>query len=213
MITGKQLFLAVLLVLSGMQNHAMEENAAVPKSPSVSLIYYPSVGVLLPGHVELEVEGLSWTLVPAFNRSKLLADMIEHSTKDGKPFFRFVLEANSEQMQTIQKSMSTKISKITCGRGALYPLEQANVCSVPSPLNLSPLLTAAYLMGAKKLGRNNVVNVEYYGNPSLKESVMKMLPGTIYEIMLIGYVPIAAWYMKKIAASLQHQSKQSEEEL
>jgi hypothetical protein len=189
--TSKKLLLAGL-ALCFLQSQAMNQDAAVAEA-TVSYIYYPSQVTLVGvGHAELEVKGCSWMLFSnsgSGKSSKPLSAMIDKSTRDGLPFLRFVFQVTPEDAAIVEKAIAeTEGSRISCSVGALSPLTEAGVCSIPAPLTISPLLSAAYLMACKTAGINNIKKIEYYGNPSMTNSALKMLSGVANEAFLIGYI-------------------------
>lgn len=173
--------------------HSMEQDHQLD-THSVSFVYYPTGRDFPLGHAEVEVDGNSWTLVTDRSYgSRPLKEMIDKSTDDGFPFFRFILEAEQQQIEKLKKSIEHKRWAINCTRAALRPLSEANICSVPLPFNISPLLTGLYLATGKKLKLNGVRRIEYYGNPSLKESCIKMCLGSIYEAIFTGVGCVGLW--------------------
>jgi len=182
------IFMAGLLFCF-MQNCAMELQEQNQDSRqtelSVSYIYYPSGYIALVGHAEIEIDRNSWNM-HMYKSSKPLQDMIEKSTADGMPFLRFVFYVKPDQMEIIKKSIAdSEVSRVSCSMGALTPLHEAGICNVPLPIRVSPLTSAAYLASSKKMGLNNVAKIEYYGNPSLKKSIAKMLVGASTEAWMI----------------------------
>jgi len=206
------------LVLSGMQSHAMHRSSHNQKNDSnldqnithsVSYIYYPSDNniCLSSGHAALECNGQSHMLGvdskgSIIHREKTLTDVITKAQNNGQPFFRFVFKANEQQADTTFASISQANPGRTCSDKALYPLKKANICSVPFPINISPLMSATYLTGSKMLGCNNVETIEYYGNPSLTKSTLKMLKGPFTELATIGaavgVAALNAWFISSI---------------
>jgi hypothetical protein len=61
-------------------------------------------------------------------------------------------------------------------------------------------MTAAYLASGKKLGLNRVSKIEYYGNPSLKNSVVKMLQGSLNEVGFIALNSYSVWNLVRYIA-------------
>lgn len=173
------------------------------KPQSVSFIYYPTGRNAPPmGHAELEVNGSSWTLLGDTTYGKRpLNKLIAKAGDTGMPFFRYIFDVNFDQIKEVKKHIYKNKWAISCSQAALYPLEKAEICWVPFPLNVSPLLTAAYLKSGKELHLNNVKQIEYYGNPSLIKSILKMLPGIAIESVILS-LPI----MIKVLAEDQPQS-------
>ncbi len=175
-----------ILFLFALQCDAMEMDASKEKTLStVSYIYYPSQLTNKYCNAKLEVEGHSWSLLCGKSFEKPLEKMIYNSQKGGEPFFQFVFEANSNQVEKIKKSIVNKELGLTCSSSVLYPLSKAGVCSVPLPIKFSPLLSALYLGLGKIIKYNNVKEIKYYGNPSLQESVNKMLKGPLRECLML----------------------------
>jgi hypothetical protein len=190
-----QTLIIVSLSFLALHCHAMEGDLEAANSgKSVSFIYYPSAykGI---GHAEVEVNGDSWCLIGG-GPSRNLNEMINKSTSDGMPFFRFVFKADSGQIQKVAEIIPSMNNVTFCSRAALAPLGRARICSVPLPFNASPLLAASYLAIGKKLGLNNVNSIQYYGNPSCIESASKMMPGVLLEglaVVLVSSLMSDAW--------------------
>lgn len=146
---------------------------------SLSFVYYPTSSKGL-GHVELELNDILWDCTEG--KSRPFPDAVRLSTYK-KPFFRFVFDPPAGSLQDMQRHIKNSFWSLTCCRAALYPLEQAGVCSVPFAIGISPLYTALYLKTGNMCGLNRVVRIEYYGNPSLTESLSKMLPGVATEAL------------------------------
>jgi hypothetical protein len=203
----KKLLVTALLFV-GISLHAMddyhldlmEKNLIERNDSSVSYIYYPKI------HAEIEVEGTAYDRVGA--RSRPLQDMIEKSTSDGHPFLRFVFKTKPEQVENIKKYIDEGSWGISCAMRALEPLEKAGICSVPFPISFSPLWSAAYLASGKKLGLNNVSKIEYYGNPSMLKSILKMLPGASYELVAGSVLCQSAVLKAQVLLSSQETAEQ-----
>lgn len=184
----KQLY-AALLLLSGLQGYAMDGyDYHEPQQKSVSYLWWPSGH--WTGHAQLECNGRSWTSIATpdgvIHSSKKLAAQIAKATNDGQPMVRFLFEVNDRQQNTVEINIKKENAGRTCSSGALYPLQQAGLCSVPAPISLSPCLSASYLASGKLLGLNCVKNIEYYGNASLQDSMYKMVPGPATELSAVG---------------------------
>lgn len=162
---------AVAALLCWRVMHAADQNAV----RSLSFVYYPtsSLGI---GHAELEMNDMLWD----GSKRRSFPDAIRSSTYN-RPFFRFVFNPPAVCMQDMQRHIKDSFFSLTCSRTALHPLAQTGVCSVPFAISVSPLYTALYLKAGSMLGLNNVKRIEYYGNPSLTDSVSKMLPGAFME--------------------------------
>lgn len=149
---------------------------------SLSFIYYPTGRRVPLGHAGLEVAGDVWQLLEEGKfKSRPLRKSIISATSYGKPFFRFVLSADTEQLQEVKQCIQKNQWLMNCTTAALYPLAKAGICTVPLPLSIFPVYTALYLKAGAMLGLNNVERIEYYGNPSFKESLIKIAPGIIVE--------------------------------
>jgi hypothetical protein len=150
---------------------------------TLSFIYYPRGNFVPVGHAEMETGGTIWN---GGYSSRLLTKAIASATTHGLPFFRFVLKAKSDQTPKIEIDQYIYKSRdsITCSRAALYPLSKMSAISIPFPINMSPLSTALYLTAGTALRINGVKRIEYYGNPSLTSSLVKMLPGIAVEMVL-----------------------------
>ena len=188
----------------------LEANAP---SCSLSFIYYPSTSLDVDaGHAELEVEGESWNFIDSCSK-KSLRNMINKATQDGFPFVRFVLKAEPNQICKIQGIIKgpgqgiikENVPEYSCSRGALAPLAEAGVCMVPLPFNISPLLSAAYLIAGRGLRLNNVQKIEYYGNPYMHENIKKMIPGVVGEVVLIGAAVFTSWVTMEVAKQVANE--------
>ena len=166
--------------IHAMQQAPQEDQSS--KNDSVSYIYYPTCTAFPIGHADFEVNGMARSSYLGHTSSCNMTDMIQKSKNDGLPFFRFSFKAEPNQVGIIKKSLAEERFHASCSTGALYPLHNAQVCFVPMPFTMSPLASAAYLTAGKKLGLNNVQSITYYGNPSLRKSVRKMLPGFTVEM-------------------------------
>jgi hypothetical protein len=203
---NQKLFL-VWLLFSVVHSNAMERNHGLNTPNSVSFIYYPSGRECPNGHAELEIEGDSWTLLTDQHYGKkCLQDMIGKSTQDGWPFFRFLLNAEQSQIEKMRDIIAQKRAAYNCSRAALAPLAEAGICSVPLLFNASPLLAAAYLMAGQKLGLNNVQKIEYYGNPSMKQSIAKMLVGASIEVGMVASVGFCCYVGWQVSQCLQEDN-------
>jgi hypothetical protein len=154
---------------------------------TLSFIYYPTRREAPIGHAKMEVGGIVWNLMAGGtygNRS--LAETIASATTCGYPFFRFVFTANADQERNIKQYIYESKWSTNCTRAALYPLSKVGATSVPFPINVSPLATALYLKTGAVLGTNNVQRIEYYGNPSAADNLVKMLPGTLAEAAMLS---------------------------
>lgn len=186
----------LLLLLFQLPIKSMEQRQELNTGNSVSFIYYPTSHSLI-GHVELEINGKSWDLVKN-PMGKNFQEMLTKATNDGEPFFRFLFNANSHQIQSAQANLRQKNGYYICSRVACHVLQEAGISHVPEPFNLTPLLAATYLMTGKKTGLNNVQSIEYYGNPSLLESILKIAPGiTIETLTIISCTRIIVGFLPK----------------
>lgn len=152
----------------------------------VSLIYYPSQQeVSFLGHAELEVEGQSWTLM-LYPNAKPLAKMIRSSLSGtGYPFFRFDISVTPNQLQELRKNVMTTKGPF-CAIGALKALSRYGDYSVPFPVSLFPLASAAYLTVAKALGSRRIGQIQFYGDQNCPMmNLAKGLPGVIVEACFI----------------------------
>lgn len=165
----------------------MDRGLEIDTYNSVSFIYYPTSrdGV---GHAELEVAGDSWDVFMGYANGRPLHDMIDKSTNDGYgyPFLRFLFKAEPHQIQKVQDMIKEKSVECTCSRTVLAYLAEAGVCTVPLPFSISPLLSAAYLTAGRRLKLNNIQKIEYYGGPSKRKNIVKMLPGVACEMAVVG---------------------------
>lgn len=185
MVTSQKLLLASLLFCV-LQCQAMKEDTV--GASEISFIYYPSknLSIKTTGHAKLEVNGCIWTMLgdPAKSRSSL-QNRIDKSTSNGRPFFRFVFQVTPDQMAIIEKAITNGGSCISCSAGALAPLTEADACTIPAPVTISPLVSAVYLSAVKMAGINNIKRIEYYGNPSMIKNAFKMVPGVATETFLV----------------------------
>ncbi|MGB8468316.1 MAG: hypothetical protein WCE21_04885 [Candidatus Babeliales bacterium] len=184
------LFLCIVeTLLLGMEQGTLQRIQDPVPDTTVSFVYYPTTHEVPLGHAELEVEGNFWTLVTGHSYGKRSAkDAIAKTQNNGLPFFRFILKADAEQIRIIKESIHEERCMIICSRAALHPLGQAGVCSVPFPINISPLATATYLKIGTLCKLNNVQKIEYYGNRSTATRVKNMLLGPTFEIVSIAGV-------------------------
>ena len=159
---------------------------------TASYIYYPHGALLIngipggipggKGHAELEIDDT----VYSFSHPKQLSTMIDKSTMGcGRPFFRFVFKATTDQIDDMQKIIGHR-NGLTCGYRAGTPLHETRICSIPLPLRLSSLLSAAYLTSGKLFGCNNIKTIEFYGGPSKSKNALAIIPGVLGESFLIG---------------------------
>lgn len=194
-----------MVLVSHVPMSAMDCDIEAQSENSVSFIYYPAAREYPKGHAELEIAGTSWNKIDFKHyEKKQLRNMIAKSTEDGFPFFRFLFKAESGQIRKIQDFVETKDTlEFICSRIVLAPLHEAGVCSVPMPFSISPLLTAAYLTTGKKLGLNNVQKIEYYGNPSLKQSLVKIVPGVLTESAILACLGYGSWVTYRIYRCVQ----------
>lgn len=180
---ARYLFLIAALCLGNLDTWAMID--APDMASSCSIVYYPSGDPCFMGHTELELEGHSLNMIDGDPLITPFTRLVAKSMNNGQPFYRFVFDASDDQRERAWEAACDAIYLGTCSSKALYPLSVAGVCSVPFPIAISPLTSALYLIGSKQLGMNNIKKIEYYGNPSLMQSVIKMLPGVSFEAGLI----------------------------
>ncbi len=156
----------------------------------VSYIYYPSTHYIF-GHSEVEVEGRSWTLMRDFTfGSKSLSRMIQ-SSKSGRgySFFRFDIAVTPNQLIEMRENV-WKIRSIICSHGALRSLSRYGKYSVPLPLTITPFISAAYLMIAKKMGSKRIKQIQFFGceSESKFKNLIKCIPGIFVELVALASV-------------------------
>lgn len=207
MMQNQKLLFLVWVFLSSLYASAMDQNHEIDIHHSVAFIYYPSAREYPKGHAELEIEGISFNKIGIGRyEKKQLRNMIAKSTEDGFPFFRFLIKVDSDEIRKVQYCAEQEYSmEFICSRIALAPLRAAGLCSVPLPFSMSPLLTAAYLTAGKKMGLNNVQNIEYYGNPSLKQNLIKIVPGMLIETTVLAGLGYSSWVMYSIYKCMQEE--------
>ncbi len=153
----------------------------------VSYVYYPSMdSFLLPGHTELEIEGNTHTLMTTYsNHGKPLSKMIKASTNEnGLPLICFHISTTPHQLRDLKENV-LNIQSGLCSVGVAKALSKHGEYSIPLPLNLSPLLSAAYLTGSHFLGSSRVKKIDIYAGNDPLTNFKKIMPGIIIESLAI----------------------------
>jgi hypothetical protein len=159
---------------------------------SLSLIYYPAAAKVTIGHVELEVDGTSWNLVPLCKSktpSRDLSRMIQYA-KSGKgyPFFRIHIMADDMQIRALRDLFkSQKGRSIFCTQAALKPLSDLKVCHVPFLFRISPFFSTIYLVFAKQLGARHILNIEFCGSDNKVIDIARSVLGLLAELNLFNF--------------------------
>lgn len=190
------------LALSIMPMTALHAMNAQPKDAenTVSILYYPIViDIGCPGHVKLEINGTAYNRPESSKKTehniRSLDSLIKKAESGGKPFFRFIFDADETTISHLQEHIQTvPAPHITCSFGAVQPLRKFGICSIPAVLSLSPLSMASYLTISKQLGFDKIEKIEYYGNTSLLNNA-RMLSGILVESGIISeYILLAMTY-------------------
>lgn len=168
----KNIFISLLLafalsIIPMGTMHAMEQQQNTPES-SVSLIYYPSFRLIgSAGHAEVEINGTVYNRMILMT-SRPLNNLIEDANSGGQPFLRFVFDVDTAAIPSLLAEIQKNAAWYsTCSFGAVSPLRNAGICSIPAPLSISPLIMASYLALSNTLRLDKIKEIEYYGDPSL----------------------------------------------
>ncbi|MBS0616238.1 MAG: hypothetical protein JSR58_06775 [Verrucomicrobia bacterium] len=178
--------------------------------PSISYIYYPmgrSFGYLSVGHVELEIDGTAFSLVKRRFLDKKLQDMIMATKYQGRPFFRFEIRVTQEQFEALKKIKAwDHCSYVNCAVGVANTISHLGQYSIPLPLRLATITSAAYLACAYILGSKRVTKIEYYADSSRNiRNIFQCCMGILLEVIVISaYLFVAKKVADIFVGFLQH---------
>ncbi len=142
-------------------------------------------------HSEIQVDGRIYFLVAKRLIRSRSAEHAEYRARNGAslPFVRFWFRMTPRELDCIRQQVRKQTQEFppnTCMGSVAQVLARQGNFSIPYPICISPLLSAAYLSSSRVIGNPKLRRIEHVGTGLGRTFLSHDVVGEIWAITLIG---------------------------
>jgi hypothetical protein len=120
--------------------------------------------------MKVVVDGRVWSTVWSYEPEASLESFSRWSRRsDGRPFLRIDLRTQPEDIEKLRHLLRQDQRPPwiipSCVGSACSALRESKIVDIPSPFDMSPMMTAVYLVISKHFGNSRVYRVQWHNTP------------------------------------------------